>query len=131
MRLAIPLTGTVLVEGDVHGVGNLTGDPDDVIRPIDIDFGNVSWTMVDVDLDAEVMIIEVKPGETIEESTGESDNGGNPVYKSRPATPEEKTGFLQHAQDLVMNHTKDELYALTRNARLKRPFKAEIKELRK
>ena len=119
MRLAIPLTGTVLVDGSVHGAGDLTGDPNDIIRPIDIDLGNVSWTMVDIDLGAEVMIIEVKPGETVEDA-GET----------RSATPKEKTGFLQHAQG-VMNHTRDELYALTGNARLKRPFKAEIEKLKK
>ncbi len=121
MRLAIPLTGTVLIEGSVHGAGDLTGDPNDIIRPIDIDLGNVSWTMVGIDLDAEVMIIEVSPGETVEGATGET----------RPATPEEKTGFLQHAQGLVMNHTRDELHALTGNARLKRPLRAEIEQLKR
>ena len=129
MRLTIPLTGTVLVEGDVHGAGDLTGDPNDIIRPIDIDLGNVSWTMVGIDLDAEVMIIEVTPAQEVEEDTGRVDDKGNPVHQRRPATKQEKTGFLQHAQG-AMNHTKDELYAQTGNARLKRPLRAQVEELK-
>lgn len=123
MRLTIPLTGTVLVEGSIHGDGKLTGDKNDPIRPIDIDLGNVSWKLVDIDLDNEEMVIEVSPGEKIDEPTGEEDGEGNPIYASRPATEEEKLSFLQYAQDLVMNHTKDELYEMSRCSRLERPFK--------
>jgi len=129
MMLSIPLTGTVLVEGSVHGAGALVGDDNDPIRPVDIDLGNVSWTMVDVDLENEVMIIEVEPGETVEEpdidESGKQkvDDEGNPVYKPRPATKEEKIGFLQHAQRLVMEHTKDELYKMSGCHRLRRPFR--------
>lgn len=123
MRITIPLTGTVLVEGSVHGVGDLVGDDSDPIRPVDIDLGNVSWTLVNIDIDNEVMVIEVEPGEKVSEPTGESDTEGNPIYKTREATEQEKQGFLQHAQDLVMNHTKDELYTMSKCSRLKRPFK--------
>lgn len=123
MRLTIPLTGTVLVEGSVHGDGKLSGDPDDPIRLIDIDLGNVSWSMVDVDLENEVMTIEVEPGEEVSEPTGEIDAEGNPIFKTRLATEEEKVGFLQHAQDLVINNTNDELYQMSKCSKLKRPFK--------
>lgn len=122
MRLTIPLTGTVLVEGSVWGGGGLSGDPNDPIRPIDLDLGNVSWVMADVDLENEVMMIEVKPGEKVSEDTGEVDKG-NPIYITRLATKEEKQGFLQHAQNLVVNHTRDELYQMSKCSRLKRPFK--------
>lgn len=119
MRLTMPLTGTVLVENP------LTGDDNDPVRPIDLNLGNVSWTMLDVDLDNEVMIIEVSPGEKIDEPTGEEDGEGNPIYTRRKVTEEEKLKFLQDAQDLVMNHTKDELYTMSKCSRLKRPFKEE------
>lgn len=125
MRLTIPLTGTVLVEGMVHGEGLLTGDDNDPIRPVDIDLGNVSWTMVDVDMENEVMEIEVEPGDTVAEPTGEVDAEGKPVYLSRPATGEEKDGFLQHARQLVEARTRDELYAISKCARLKRPVRKE------
>jgi len=120
MKLTIPLTGTVLVEGSVWGDGKLSGDPDDPVRPVDIDLGNVSWVMVDIDLENEVMVIEVKPAEKISEDTGQVDGEGNPIYKSRPTSEQEKAGFLQHAQDLVNNHTKDELYQMSGRSRLKR-----------
>ncbi|KKM90013.1 hypothetical protein LCGC14_1242930 [marine sediment metagenome] len=122
MRLTIPLTGNVLVEGSVHGDGALTGDDEDPIRPIEIDLGNVSWTMVDVDLGAEVMVIEVAPAEEVEEPTGEVDAEGEAVMHTRPTTPAEKQALLQHAQGLVMNHSKAELYQMTGNQRLRRPF---------
>lgn len=125
MRLTLPLTGTVLVEGSVWGDGKLSGDPDDPIRPIDIKLRNVSWTMVDVDLENEVMVIEVKPAEMIEEDTGEVDGEGHPVRRGRPTTQQEKVAFLQVAKDLVEGHTKDELYTMAKAPRLKRPFKVE------
>lgn len=123
MRLTIPLTGTVLVEGFIWGAGDLVGDPKDPIRPVDIDLGNVSWTMVGVDLESEVMIIEVNPAEVVAEDTGEVDVEGNPIYRSRSATQEEKTKFLQDAQNLIKSHAKDELYQMSGCSRLKRPFK--------
>lgn len=123
MRLTIPITGTVLVEGTVHGTGALVGDNSDPIRPVDIDLGNVSWEMVDIDLDKEEMLIEVAPSEEISADTGQVDDEGNPIYIKRPATDGERVGFLQYAQQLVMEHTKDELYQMSGNLKLKRPFK--------
>ncbi|GAI78627.1 unnamed protein product [marine sediment metagenome] len=123
MRLTLPLTGTVLVEGSVWGAGDLIGDNSDPIRPIPIDLGNVSWRMVDIDLENEVMVIEVEPSKEISEDTGQLDGGDNPLYKSRKSTEQEKLGFLQHAQDLIMSHTRDELYQMSKCHRLKRPFK--------
>lgn len=123
MRLEIPLTGTVKVEGSVWGDGKLKGDDKDPIRSLDIDLGNVSWTMIDIDLENEVMVIEVSPAEEISEDTGEIDGEGKPIYQSREATEQEKIGFLQHAKDLIEGHTKDELYAMSKCPRLKRPNK--------
>lgn len=124
MNLIIPLTGTVLVEGSVWGDGKLSGDDKDPIRPVDIDLGNVSWTMVDTDLENETMEIEVTPGDTVSEPTGEIDlETKEPIYISRPATKEERAGFLRDAQKLIETHTKDELYQMSGCSRLKRPFK--------
>jgi hypothetical protein len=127
MKLAIPLTGTVLAEGSVWGAGKLSGDPDDPIRPVDLDLGNVSWVMVDVDLENEVMVIEVSPAEEVSEDTGEVDGEGEPIFKARKATQQEKTGFLQHAQHLIESHTKEKLYTMSKCSRLKRPFKGKVK----
>ncbi len=99
MRLTIPLTGKVLVEGSVWGEGKLSGDPTDPIRPLDIDLGNVSWVMIAVDLDNEEMEIEVTPGGVV---------------------GEEKTKSLQYAQQLIEGHTKEELYQMSGCPRLKR-----------
>ena len=123
MKLTIPLTGTVLVEGSVWGDGKLSGDPNDPVRPVDIDLGNVSWKMVDVNLENETMEIEVSPAEEIDEDTDEIDSEGKPIHRMRKTTGQEKTGFLQHAQHLIESHTKDELYTMSKCSRLKRPFK--------
>lgn len=127
MKLTIPLTGTVLAEGSVHGAGDLMGDENDPIRPIDIDLGNVSWIMVDVDLENEVMIIEVEPEDTIGEPTGETDLGtGEPIYRRRITSEQEKAAFLQHAQKLIETHTKGELYQMSGCSRLNRPLRKRV-----
>ena len=117
MRLTIPLTGTVLVEDPIMG------DDNDPIRPIDIDLGNVSWLLVSIDLENEVMEIEIEPASRISEPTGKNDAEGKPIYQARATTQTEKLSFLQHARDLVENHTKDELYVMAKCSKLKRPFK--------
>lgn len=123
MRLTVPLTGTVLQEGSVWGKDDLIGDPNDPIRLVEIDLGNVSWRMVDVDIENEVMIIEVSPAEEIGEDTGQVDGGGKPIKIRRPTTKQEKIASLQNAQQIIEGHTKDELYAMSKCQRLKRPFK--------
>lgn len=119
MRLEIPLTGSVLVEGQVHGDGRLEGDPDDPIRLIDINLGNVSWRMVNMDLDREIMIVEVAGGE----KTYDPDTG-----TSRPSTPAEKIATIAHARGLIYGKSKAALYAQSGSARLKRPFKVVMDE---
>ena len=104
MRLTLPLTGTVIEENP------LGGDPNDPVRPIDIDLGNVSWVMENIDLENEVMVIEVSPAEVI----------SDPELGSRKATAEEKQGFLKYAQELIKKHTRDELYQMSKCTRLKK-----------
>ena len=122
MRLAVPLTGTVIREGSVFGNGLLKGSPDDPIRLIDINLGHVSWTMVDVDTENEVMVIEVSPEETVSEDTGEVDHNGDNIFSIRQATKEEKEGFLLYARQLVEGKTKTELYEISKSPKLKRPL---------
>lgn len=103
MRLIIPLTGTVV------NYDPPKGDPNDPIRLIEIDLGNVSWELVNLDLENEVAEIEVAPGEQLEEA-GEI----------RPATEVEKQSFLTYAQELIYGKTKDELYSISKSERLKK-----------
>ena len=121
MRLTVPITGTVSVEGSAFGDGKLEGDPSDPIRLIDIDLGNVSWTMVDIDIENEVMIIEVEPAKTVPEDTGQVDGDGDPIFNMRAATAQEKAGFLNQARGLVEGKSKAELLSMSKSARLKRP----------
>lgn len=123
MILRVPLTGTVLVEGEVNKGGYLKGDNKDPIRPVSLDLGNVSWTMVDIDFVNEEMIIDVQPAEEVNEDTGQVDEENKPIFAPRKTTKQEKTDFLQYARQKVEGHTKEELFAMSGSPRLKRPFK--------
>lgn len=120
MRLKIPITGTVLdydqVAGQIDGIG-VVGDPNDPVKPVDINLGNVSWRLVTIDLENDLAEIEVSSGEKISILK----DGGNPDnpddWISRPATQAEKQGFLNDARKLVQDHTKDELYAMSKSKR--------------
>lgn len=123
MKLTIPLTGTVLREGSVWGKGKLKGAANDPIKPIPLNLGNVSWKMIDVDLENEVMVIDVQPAEETDEDTGQFDAENHPIVIRRPTTQAEKDGFLQYAKQLIEGHSKDELYLMSGCVRLKRPKK--------
>lgn len=132
MRLKIPITGRVLEydpkAGQVDGIG-VVGDNNDPVKPINIKLGNVSWRLVTIDLENDLVEIEVSPGELISLLK----DGGNPDnpedWTSRPATEEEKQGFLNYAKSQVESHTVDELYAMTNSSRLVKS--AEMVELYK
>ncbi len=119
MRMKVPITGTVK-----ERVPYVSGDPDDPIRIIDIALGNVSWRLVELDLENELMEIEVTPDEEVNEPTGEVDPEGKPITIRRKSTEMEKQSFLNRARDFsVERKTKGELYALSNSPRLKNPFK--------
>jgi len=133
MRLTIPLTGTIL---EYHpellqygGSSGISGDPNDPVRPVTIDLGNVSWKLVSIDLETETMEIEVTPSDNVSEldldTEGKQkvDTEGKPLYKTRPATGVEKLGFLDNAKNLIEGHTKDELYQISKCPKLKKPLK--------
>jgi len=111
MILTMPLTGKVLIEGNIFGAGDLTGDANDPVRPIDIDLGNVSWKVVSIDLDAGVMAIDVTPVDVVPDGDGQ-----------RAATEAEKLTFLEYAQGKIEPFTKEQLYAQSGNTPLQRPF---------
>jgi hypothetical protein len=117
MRLTIPITGTVLREGSIHGSGELVGHPDDPIRPVIAALDpHVSWSIVDVDLDNAVMVVEVQALEDmVDETTGEI----------KKATAEEKAAALNRARARIEGKSYDELYAQTGKPLLKRPARDE------
>lgn len=118
MKLTVPVIGTAISYED----GGY-GDPDDPIRLVELNLGNVSWQLIKLDLDEDVAEIEVLPGELIAEDTGEVDGEGKPIYAMRPATNKEKQAFLNYARTLIQGHTKEELYNMSGSAKLKKPKK--------
>ncbi len=121
MQLTVPITGTVIREGDIHDDGLLEGDPNDPIRLIDINLGNVSWTLVDIDIDAEVAIIEVTPALDVVEETGVILPGGEPEVRQRDTTDVERSQLLSYAKGIVEGKTKAQLHTLSGSPRIKRP----------
>lgn len=63
MRIEVPIQGTVKsVNGNV-----VSGDPGDPIRPVPLDLGaTVSWQMISLDIEKEVMVIEVEAEEPLD-----------------------------------------------------------------
>ena len=102
MRLKVPIKGTVIQVDPC-----IVGSENDPIRPVDENIGGgmVRWTMIDLDLEAELMEIEVHPAKKIVVSETET----------RLATSEERQGFLDYAK------TRSD--AVPRIPRLVNPFK--------
>lgn len=117
--MKIPVTGTV------KGIRPFTkGDPDDPIRLIDIDLGNVSWKLISLDLENEEMEIEITPNPETEYDTGGIDGEGNPIFAQRPATQEEKDARIENARNFSLERvSKEDLYTLSKSPKLINPFK--------
>lgn len=119
MRMKIPITGKVK---QVHPC--LLGDDNDIIRPINLPIGNVAWTMISLDIDAEEMEIEITLPETLEYDTGGTDTEGKPIISRRPTTQEEKDALIENARNHSLERmSKQALYALSGSPALKNPFK--------
>jgi len=86
MRLLVPLTGTLLTYGP-------TGEPEDPVRMIDLDLGDVEWHAVGFDLENDLMEIEA--------NGSESD--------------------ILKVKQLLEGNTVQELYDMSGSPRLKRP----------
>ncbi len=97
MRLVIPLTGTLRADG--------SGDPDDPVRIIPVSLGDLAWRAVSFDFEAGTVEVEAE----VPQHNGEE----RLAYEARSAS------VLSDAQ-AALEHTADELYALTGAARLKR-----------
>lgn len=121
MKMKIPLTGTVR-----EAKPYVSGEPDDPIRMVNIDLGNVSWTLITLDLDDKTMEIEVTPSEKTEYDTGEVDEQGQPIWASRPTTPKERTRLIDNARNhSLARMSKQALYARSKSPRLINPFKVD------
>lgn len=125
MKIKIPLTGKVTeyhpeLDGTCPSSG-VSGDLNDPVKPVPIDLGNVSWKLVNIDLENDLAEIEVESSDRISLLTGKLDGEGNPIYETRQATEQEKQGFLDYAKNLVESHTKDELYSMSKAKRLVKP----------
>ncbi len=131
MRVKIPMTGTVIdfdpENYKLDGIG-VSGDPNDPVRPISLDLGGVSWRLIGIDLENDLMEVDIEVPDKIPEPVFDSE--GKPVIIKdsntpegrqaiimRPATPIEKQQILANAQN-VLNKTADELYSLTKQKRL-------------
>lgn len=97
--IRVPICGTVISRDPPEG------DPKDPLRPCDIDFGNVSWRMVSIDVDKMTMVIEVTAADKI--AVPVVDNLGKPVldkdtkeqlWVTRVPTDAEKTSYEDFAE---------------------------------
>lgn len=121
MRMKIPITGTVK-EVTPYIIG-MTEDP---IRLIDVDLGDVRWRLVNLDLENEEMEIEATPNPLTRYDTGEVDGAGEPVFAHRLATEDEKQSRREVALEFSLSRkSKQALYALSKSAPLKNPFKVD------
>lgn len=118
--MRVPITGTVKKIDPYIG-----GEEDDPIRIINVDLGPVRWNKISIDLENEEMIIEVTPIPWIEEDTGQKDENNTPIWERRALNQTEKDAILDVAKDKTLDRmSKDDLYTLTGDTRLKNPFKA-------
>jgi hypothetical protein len=115
MKVSIPLTGTLI------SYNPIVGDLNDPVRPLHIDLGNVSWQLVSLDLEHDLALIEVTPADAGDFPTGKIDKVGLPIYEQRKLTDIEKQALLDKVKAMVIGKTADELYALTKQLRLKKP----------
>ena len=119
MRIKLPITGTVT---EIEPF--ISGDPNDPIRKVDIDLGNVSYKLISIDLDAEEMEIEITPKLETIYATGEVHEDGKIKKAMRPTTQQERNAFIEHARDHSLERmSKQALYAMSNSPPLKNPFK--------
>jgi len=116
MLISIPLTGRVI------SYDPLIGDDDDPIRLIDIDLGDVSWELVNIDLEHDLALIDVTPADEGDFPTGKIDKEKNPIMTHRRRTNKEKQGLLDNVKSMIQDKSIDELYRVSKSARLKKPI---------
>lgn len=69
MRLKIPMTGTVIGFDPacykLDSVG-ISGDNNDPVRPVGINLGGISWRLVSIDLETDLMEVEAEAPEKVD-----------------------------------------------------------------
>ena len=116
MYLSIPLTGRVV------SYNPLIGDDNDPVRPISIDLGcNVSWTLISIDLEHDLALIDIAVEDRCQFPTGKVDENNEPIMDRRVATAKERQAFLDNAKSLIQDKSIDRLYEQSKSARLKKP----------
>ena len=121
MRIKVPVIGTVIESKPMQSrpeIMEVYGAEDDPIH-INVDLGNVSWTLVDLDIENGLAEIEVTPAEEVSEDTGqtqeewvgtgETESDGKPIFVkktvpiivTRPTTGIEKQALLDNAKIIV------------------------------
>ena len=135
MRINIPMTGTI-IDFDpelfkLDGIG-ISGDPADPVRPVPVNLGDVSWTLVSIDLDNDKMEIELSAdyiSAPVFDGKGSPilDEGGSQIKLRRQATTEEQQALLDNAKKLIESKTVDELYQATGVQRLVKPSNVILK----
>lgn len=102
MKITVPFIGTVLNYklGEIPQHDEISGDPNDPVR-IGVNLGNVSWELINLDIENGLAEVEVTPAEQIDEDTGQVDEGGEPILVTRPATEIEKQALLDNAKTIV------------------------------
>ena len=110
MILEVPITG------EVSSIDNerISGNPDNPIRLIDIDLGNVSWRLLSLDLNRAVATIDVTSSSRIYDAQ---------LEETRAATAQEKNATLDNARRIIEEHSIDELYEISKSPRLIKPKK--------
>jgi hypothetical protein len=115
MQISIPLTGNLISYKPV------LGDPNDPVRPIDLDLGNVSWQLISLDLENDLTLIEVTPAEEGDFETGKFDKDKNPIYERRGLSGKEKQKLLDNVKTILLDNPISDLYAICKSPRLRKP----------
>ncbi len=135
MRLRIPMTGTVIdydPEAAKFDNCGVSGDPNDCVRPINLDLGGIAWRLISIDLENDLMEVEATAPDIIELPVLDKGNpvlneDKNPVYYSRPTTPIEKQAILNNAQTILTSRTIDEHYIVTGDKKLQKTANVIVK----
>jgi len=141
MRLSIPITGTAIIDKD----GRVSGDPDDPIRVINLNVGDVAWKTVSLDLEAGLMEVEAdvpraqlvkshgKPVRYVSDLSSEEVEDINqgrvfPTFEDEPEAQYQarRPQVLNDAKQLLEGHTIDELYQMSGSPRLKVKGKRDV-----
>ena len=102
MRIKIPVIGTVkeYKPNERPELTEIYGEESDPIR-IDINLGNVSWKLIDLDIEKGLAEIEVTPAEEVSEDTGQVGVEGKPIFVARPTTGIERQALLDNVKAIV------------------------------